>query len=283
MTAIRSPAVAGQFYAGTATGLRDQIETAFTHEIGPGAIPAAGEGSSDVMGLVSPHAGYPYSGPVAAHGFGALAESGRPDAIVLVGPNHRGMGERVAVSDADAWETPLGTVDVHAEMRRALLDRSELVVADERTHAGEHSLEVQVPFIQYLYESPPPILPLVMTRQDEDTVLSLAENLQTVLESASESVAVLASTDMTHYEPADVAKRQDRKAIERMEALDGPGLLDTVARENITMCGYGPTAVALSVAEGRTGTGGELLQYATSGDTGGPSREVVGYASVLIR
>jgi hypothetical protein len=193
------------------------------------------------------------------------------------------MGERVAVSDADAWETPLGTVDVHAEMRRALLDRSELVVADERTHAGEHSLEVQVPFIQYLYESPPPILPLVMTRQDEDTVLSLAENLQTVLESASESVAVLASTDMTHYEPADVAKRQDRKAIERMEALDGPGLLDTVARENITMCGYGPTAVALSVAEGRTGTGGELLQYATSGDTGGPSREVVGYASVLIR
>lgn len=283
MTSIRSPAVAGQFYEGTPDTLRDQIESTFRHEVGPGEIPTVGEGPNEIFGLVSPHAGYPYSGPIAAHGFGALAASGRPESVILVGPNHRARGEDVAVTAADAWETPLGTVEVDDDLRQVLLDASELVVADEPTHAGEHSLEVQVPYLQYLYDEVPAIVPIVMTRQDEEVATRLASVLATALSSVDSTVPIVASTDMTHYEPQAEAERQDRKAVERMEALDATDLLQTVSRERITMCGYGPTATAIACSRKGGAETGELLQYATSGDTAGSPREVVGYVSLAIR
>lgn len=281
MTAIRSPAVAGQFYEGTAAGLREQIESAFTHEVGPGSIPAPLEATPDIHGLVSPHAGYPYSGPVAAHGFAALADAGSPEAVVIVGPNHSAAGEPVAVTEADAWETPLGSVPIHDELREELVGGTGDIVADERTHAGEHSIEVQVPLLQYLFGDVP-ILPIAMTDQREETVMDLASDLHEALESIDESVTIVASTDFTHYEPHNVAERQDHKAIERIEALDATGLLETVASERISMCGYGPTAAAVETVSRAEGTEGRLLQYATSGDTAGSPREVVGYASMTL-
>lgn len=282
MTAIRSPAVAGQFYQGTAAGLRDQIESAFTHEVGPGSIPAPRETTPDIQGLVSPHAGYPYSGPVAAHGFAALADAGTPDAVVIVGPNHSAAGEPVAVTEADAWETPLGSAPIHDELRKELVGGTGDIVADERTHAGEHSIEVQVPLLQYLFGDVP-ILPIAMTDQNEEMVMALASSLEAAREAIDDSVTILASTDFTHYEPHDVAKRQDRKAIERIEAFDATGLMETVASEHISMCGYGPTAVAVETISRAGGTQGELLQYATSGDTAGSPRKVVGYASMALK
>ncbi len=283
MTSIRSPAVAGDFYEGTADGLRDQIESTFRHDVGPGDIPSVGEGQAELFGLVSPHAGYPYSGPVAAHGFGVLAESGRPESVILIGPNHSARGSDVAVTEADAWETPLGTVDIDDELRQAVLGAADNIVADEPTHAGEHSLEVQIPYLQYLYDEVPAILPIVMTRQNEDVVASLASALAAALRSKVRPVPIVASTDMTHYEPQAEAEQQDRKAIQRMEALDATGLLRTVSREQITMCGYGPTATAIACSTRGSAETGELLQYATSGDTAGSPREVVGYASLAIR
>lgn len=283
MTSIRAPAVAGQFYEGTPDGLRDQIESTFEHDVGPGEIPSVGDGHCEIYGLVSPHAGYPYSGPIAAHGFGALAESGRPESVILLGPNHGARGKDVAVTEADAWETPLGTVEIDDELRQAVLDASDLVVADEPTHAGEHSLEVQVPYLQYLYDEAPSIVPIVMTRQDEDVATRLASDLGAALASVDRTVPIVASTDMTHYEPQAEAEGQDRKAIERMEALDATGLLRTVSREHITMCGYGPTATAIACSTDDGAETGDLLQYATSGDTAGSPREVVGYASLAIR
>lgn len=282
MTSVRSPAVAGQFYEGTPDGLRDQVESTFRHDVGPGAIPAIGEGAPDILGLVSPHAGLPYSGPIAAHGFGALAEAGRPESVILVGPNHSARGKDVAVTEADVWETPLGRIEIDDELRQAVLETSQLVAADERTHAGEHSLEVQLPYLQYLYDQPPSILPIVMTRQDEDVATTLGSDLATALSSIEKTVPIVASTDMTHYEPQAQAEKQDRKAIDRMEALDATGLLRTVARENITMCGYGPTAAAIACSDAGGAEAGRLLQYATSGDTAGSPREVVGYASLAI-
>lgn len=282
MTAIRSPAVAGQFYDGTATGLREQIESTFTHEVGPGSIPTPEADKPAIQSIVSPHAGYPYSGPVAAHGFTALADAGTPDAVVIAGPNHSAAGEPVAVTEADAWETPLGTVPIHEALRQELLSDSDVIVADERTHAGEHSIEVQVPFLQYLFGEVP-ILPIAMTDQTEATAMALASSLGAALAATDESVTIVASTDFTHYEPREVAKRQDRKAIDRINALDATGLLATVADEHISMCGYGPTAAAVETVSRGGGTEGELLTYATSGDTAGSPRQVVGYASMALK
>lgn len=284
MTAVRTPAVAGQFYEGTEAGLRTQIESVFQHDLGPGALQAIGEGDPDtgLASLVSPHAGYPYSGPVAAHGFGALAETGEPSVVVIIGPNHSGFGDAIALTEAERWQTPLGTVPVDRELSEQILEASSTATADERTHAGEHSIEVQVPFLQYLFEDVA-IVPIAMTRQEEATATAFAETLHSVLEGYDGYAVVVASTDLTHYEPQSIAEQKDRQAIDRMVDLDVPGLYETIAAENISMCGYGPTAVALHVAAESGATGGDLLQYATSGDTTGSTSEVVGYASVAVR
>lgn len=281
MTAVRHPAVAGQFYAGDEAGLSQQIEAAFSHELGPGEIPESSTGDTDLVGIISPHAGYPYSGPVAAHGFAALARAGRPDVAVIVGPNHSGVGEAVAVSEADEWGTPLGPVPIQTGLRDRLLevDSTHSIIADERTHAGEHSIEVQVPFLQYLYDDPVPILPIAMTRQDEETARDLGKTLATVLDGFEGDAVVIASTDLTHYEPQSVAAEKDHQVVETIEAVDVSLLYRTIETEDVSMCGYGPTAAGMTLARDRGATG-SLLKYATSGDTGGPPEEVVGYASV---
>jgi hypothetical protein len=282
MTSVRPPAVAGQFYEGSAAALREQLEATFTHELGPGEVPQVGEGQLSIRALVAPHAGYPYSGPVAAHSYAALARAGRPDAVVIVGPNHSGRGEAIAVTEADTWETPLGQLTVHDALRQTLLDRTDGIVVDERTHAGEHSIEVQIPYLQYLFESVP-ILPIAMTRQDETTVKTLAAELADLLEAEDARIPIVASTDFTHYQPQSVAEEQDRLALDRIEALDASGLLETVSEEGISMCGYGPTAAAIEAATRGGAAEGRVLKYATSGDTAGPAREVVGYAAAVIR
>lgn len=283
MNAVREPAVAGQFYAGEPEALESQIAGVFGHEIGPGEPPTAGSGTPSIRAIVSPHAGYPYSGPVAAHGYRALAEDGRPDVAVIVGPNHSGLGETVAVTDADHWETPLGSVPVHTDMRERILHEGDRIVADDQTHVGEHSIEVQVPFLQFIYPDPVPILPVAMSRQDRPVAAELGSVIGRVLADFDGNAVLIASTDFSHYVPHEMAERVDRLAIERIEALDPDGLYGTISAENISMCGYGPTAVGIDVAAGRGASSADLLRYATSGDTGGSRGEVVGYASLAIR
>ena len=279
MADVRTPAVAGQFYAGTATELRDQIERSFAHEIGPGPLSAREQRTSLPAGLVSPHAGYPYSGPVAAHGFARLHAGGRPDAVVIVGPNHSGRGDPLAISAAEEWETPLGRVPV-AEDLRSELAASDGITVDEATHAAEHALEVQVPFLQYLYADQVPILPIVMTRQDRDHVEILSRALA-ALRADHEDVVVIASTDLTHYEPASRARERDRPIREAITALDGEAILDAAGAGH-TMCGAGPTAAMLETAVATGASRGDVLQYATSGDTAGGSDSVVGYVAASV-
>ena len=281
MTSVRAPAVAGRFYEGNSSDLERQLEGLFRHEHGPGSIPAVCEDEPDVRAIVSPHAGYPYSGPVAAHGFAKLATSGTPEAAIVLGPNHDGRGDPAALSAADAWETPLGSISIHRELRDRIHEAGEVLTVDERTHAGEHSIEIQVPFLQYLYGDRVPIVPICLTRQDSDTVEDVSAAISKAVRATDTNVVLIASTDLTHYRSQSVAEEQDRKAIEEMEALDGPGLLETVSREGLSMCGYGPTAAVLEGAKGMGATRGTLLKYATSGDTSGPAREVVGYASLV--
>lgn len=279
MSSHRSPAVAGQFYAGRETALEEQIESAFEHPVGPGAVPSVGTGVEQPVGLISPHAGYPFSGPVAAHGFARLAASGRPDVVIIVGPNHGRQGRSLAISGADAWETPLGTVPVHDELRETLASRSGLEI-DETTHAGEHSLEVQVPFLQYLYEDPVPIVPIVMSQQDQTRVDQLSAALVDSITDWSD-VVLVASTDLTHYEPAERAERNDQPIRAAIESVDPAAIMDA-KRAGHSMCGPGPTAVALQVARDQQVEQGTVLSYATSGDTAGDTDSVVGYVSAVL-
>jgi hypothetical protein len=274
---VRAPAVAGQFYAGTEAGLIEQIESAFRHPIGPGGIPA-GDGEDRPLAVVSPHAGYPYSGPVAAHGFARLARGDEPAVAVIVGPNHGRRGAPIAVSGASAWKTPLGTVPVHDGIRAQMTDFPGIEI-DDVAHEGEHSLEVQVPFLQYLFEEVS-IVPILMSRQDRTRIDQLTTALEAI-EGGHRNAVLVASTDLTHYEPQDVAQQADRPILDAIEAVDSPAIVEA-SRSGHTMCGAGPTAAVLGTARTQGADSGTVLEYATSGDTAGTTDSVVGYVSASI-
>lgn len=278
MPSSRPPAVAGQFYAGTERALSEQVESAFEHPLGPGQVPSVESHGELPTAIISPHAGYLYSGPVAAHGFSRLATGGKPEAVVLLGPNHGRGGAPIAISGVDSWDTPLGSVPVHDDLRSAL-DAAPGLAIDESAHEGEHSLEVQVPFLQYLYEEVP-IVPVLMSRQDErriDQVVSALSDARV----ADRDVVLVASTDLTHYEPHETAKRADEPIREAIEKMDADAIVET-ARSGHTMCGFGPTAAILRASESRGATEGSVLAYATSGETAGGTDSVVGYVSAAI-
>ena len=281
--AIRRPAVAGQFYAGTDKALRSQIEWCFRHRLGPGEVPKpVDKPLENLVGLVSPHAGYMYSGPVAAHAFARLAEEGRPDVVVMIGPNHTGFGRSVAVSASKAWRTPLGDVDVDVELAKEIVDRAEIAVMDDEAHVFEHSIEVQLPFLQFLYGRGFRIVPICMKFQDLKTSTELGKAVAEAVASSGLSVLLLASTDLTHYEPHYVAVRKDSEVIRAVEALDVSALYRAVEELPVSMCGYGPVASVMVASLELGARRGELLKYATSGDITGDRTSVVGYASMVI-
>lgn len=277
---MRYPAVAGQFYAGSQRALIKQIEDCYLHPLGPGMLPSLKKGKRRIVGLVSPHAGYMYSGPVAAHGFFRLASEGTPESFVIIGPNHTGMGSGVSIVASGEWETPLGRMEIDEKLASKIAEKSEIIDVDEEAHIYEHSIEVQLPFIQYVFGSSVKFVPICMMFQDERTSLEVGEAIAKACSDLD--VVVMASTDFTHYESQESAVRKDRMAIERILRLDAKGLLRCVEENNITMCGSGPVAAMLTAC-GRMGAkDAELLKYATSGDVAGWMAEVVGYASIAI-
>ena len=161
--------VAGQFYAGTQSALLEQIEWCYTHPHGPGKMPKVKAGPRRLVGLVSPHAGYMYSGPVAAHGFAQMAQDGKPSSIVIIGPNHSGAGSGVSIMKSGKWQTPLGEVQIDEALSGAIKRASDIIDTDAVAHAYEHSLEVQLPFIQHLFNVDFKIVPICMMLQDEGT------------------------------------------------------------------------------------------------------------------
>jgi AmmeMemoRadiSam system protein B len=276
---MRPPVVAGQFYEGSKEELIKQIEWCYRHPVGPGKLPKLQRGKRSMLGLVSPHAGYIYSGPVAAHGFAALAHDGRPERIVILGPNHHGIGSGVSLVSSGRWRTPLGEVEVDGELARAILRECEIIDDEEEAHRHEHSIEVQLPFLQHLLGEFR-FVPICMMFQDLRTSLEVGEALASAC--GGKDVLLIASTDFTHYEPHEQAVRKDRAAIEKILSLDPRGLVETVEGEGISMCGYGPVAAVLEACK-RLGAGeAKLLKHATSGETSGFMGEVVGYASIAI-
>ncbi len=276
---MRSPIVAGQFYAGTKPALLKQIEQSYTSQHGPGKVPRLKAGPRKIIGLVSPHAGYMYSGPVAAHGFSRLAEDGRPGSFVIVGPNHSGAGSGVSMMDAGKWSTPLGEVQIDEELAEGIKLASEIIDVDPVAHEYEHSLEVQLPFLQHLFGEVK-MVPICMMLQDARTAVEVGDAIAKA--SAGRDAVVIASTDFTHYETQESAMGKDKKVIDKILSMDPRGVVRTVDEESITMCGYGAVAAMLQAAKKLGAKRAELLKYATSGDTAGPMEQVVGYASIAL-
>lgn len=279
MTRIRYPRVAGSFYAGSKEALVRQIEGCFKHKFGPGGLPKIErKGPRKIAGLICPHAGYMFSGPVATNAYYRLAADGLPELFVILGPNHYGLGSGVAVMESGAWRTPLGDVDIDTDTTRGIVERSGIIDIDESAHAREHSVEVQLPFLQYIYGSSFKFVPVCFLMQDLDTCREVGDALAETLE--GRNAVVIASTDMTHYEPHRTATEKDEKAIDAILKLDEELLFSVLRTHNISACGYGPVTALITAAKKMGVKKTELLSYKTSGDITGDRSGVVGYAAL---
>lgn len=269
----RPAAVSGVFYCADPDALRGQVEWCFRHPLGPGRLPAPW-GTGRVMVLVVPHAGLAYSGPVAAHAYLRLAGARRPGVVVVVGPDHSGAGPPSALCPEERWQGPLGDVSTHHPVKDALQKNG--IPMDARGHRREHSIEVQLPFLQYMgYDGP--VVPIVMADQGVTSVEHLTCALAASL--AGHDAVLIASTDLSHYLPHQRAVESDRIALEALASGEGARLLGEVRRGGITMCGVGPVAVVLDAAR-RLGAGRvEILRYSTSGEVSGEVGAVVGYVA----
>lgn len=266
---IRQPAVANQFYDGNPTRLHHDLSML----MGPikDARPA--------KAIISPHAGYIYSGAVAG---ATYAQVEVPETVVILGPNHTGVGSPVAVMTEGTWDMPMGAVSVSEDLASLIVRYSDYLKEDVEAHVYEHSLEVQIPFLQYR-QPRLSIVPVCLGGAFPFSIckeigLSIAKAIKQV----GRPVLLVASTDMSHYEPQDQAQTKDRLAIDKILALDPQGLLETVRNHAISMCGVIPTTVALVASLALGAECAQLVRYATSGDITGDYARVVGYAGLII-
>jgi len=281
---VRPAAVAGAFYAADAPALRRQIAWCFEHPLGPGApdspaLPVTAS-STTPRAVISPHAGYRYSGPVAAHAYRALWEGRLPELVVIVGPNHHMLGAPLAIPAARLWWTPLGLSTIDRDAAVALGNACSALAVDDGAHSLEHSVEVQVPFLQYTLGDNCRLLPIVMYEQDLAPCRELGQAIANVLR--GRSAVIVASSDFTHYETHASTVRRDRWALRAIEELDAEGLARAIERHRVTMCGAGPVVVAITAGRALGATRGRTLRYATSGEVSGDYSQVVGYAALAI-
>ena len=260
---MRTCAVAGMFYPREPSHLGQLLEKFFSGTAPEGRNP---------LGIVSPHAGYIYSGQVAAHAFGAIAP-GFSGTFVVIGPSHRGYIN--CVSEIP-WETPFGVVDTDTEFVRALS-----IETDEISHQDEHSLEVQMPFIKYRFPRAR-IAPVMMGQQDYPSAMRLAEKILAAVRRTHREIRIVASSDFSHYVPESKARSDDLWAIEPLTTLDTKEFYRRVEERRVTACGYGPISAMVAACTGLGAKAAELIRYATSGDTTGDYREVVGYAAIAV-
>jgi hypothetical protein len=286
---IREPAVAGMFYPANPSALEDQIEACFLAQGAPGIIPIVDpNGPRKIVGLVCPHAGYMYSGPASACAYYRLAGDGLPEVAVIIGPNHHSYSPAAALSDHSAWRTPLGAILVDSEVTRSIAKHSASAEIDSRAFASEHSVEVQVPFLQYLAAGAGAhisIVPVLIGAMGFANPLEFARDLGQSIANAlnGRNCLVIASTDFTHFENSQSAALKDTQAISKILALDEGGLMETVESMDISMCGALPTAIAITACKHLGAVSVERLAYQNSGDITGDYSNVVGYGALEIR
>jgi len=291
---LRHPAVAGQFYKGSSESLKRQVQ----EFIVPSAV------KTKALGIVSPHAGLIYSGSVAGAVYSRIE---LPDTFVLIGPNHTGLGAPVSLMARGQWETPLGLVEIDEALSASILSKSPRIQEDSLAHLREHSLEVQLPFIQH-FKKKFKIVPIQMLDTRLETCKEVGRAVAEAIKSrgkgsgvgvqgeeqnklktsnpergTSPDVLIIASSDMSHYEQAAAAKEKDFKAIHQLLNLDPEGLYRVVREYGITMCGFGPAVVMLVACKLLGAISAELIKYANSGEVSGDYDQVVGYAGVVVR
>ncbi|MEN4007195.1 MAG: AmmeMemoRadiSam system protein B [Methanobacteriaceae archaeon] len=276
---IRKPAVAGIFYKSNPDSLKKQIEWCFKHPLGPGKIPEMGS-KREIKGAMAPHAGYAYSGPVAAHSYSRIVEDGFPDTFVIVAPSHTGLGSSVSTMIQGEWETPFGNVKIDEQFAEKLVKDTLIIDVDESAHVQEHSLEVHLPFLQY-FSKDFKIVPVSMWMQDMETSTEIGKSIKKTAETLGRDMVVIASSDMTHYKPQSIAKRDDAQVIEAIKIMDEKLMIKRIMDLNVTMCGYGPVTAAMIASKELGAENAEILKYATSGDITGDMSAVVGYASAV--
>lgn len=264
----RSPVVANQFYPGDPAILFDTLEQLIPKNIV----------QQSAIAVISPHAGYTYSGGVAA---ATLARVAVPEDVVLLGPNHSGQGGAVALMQEGVWDMPLGEVVINKKMAEKMLSLSERIEADESAHCFEHSLEVQLPFLQVLQKDLR-LVPLVISHISFSDCEDVGRVIAAAIRDNSKPTLMVASSDMTHYESRQMASIKDKLAIEKIMELDPEGLYHTVSSKNITMCGLIPVTIALVAAMELGAVRAELVCYADSGEISGDIASVVGYAGLII-
>jgi AmmeMemoRadiSam system protein B len=278
---IRKPAVAGLFYELDPDSLRKQIEWCFQHQLGPGSIPKIGNKRS-IKGVIAPHAGYIYSGPVAAHSYYEIAKDGFPETFIILCPNHTGLGSGISTMNQGSWETPLGYADIDTEFADLMVQNSGIIDVNPEAHLKEHSAEVQLPFLQYL-KPDFQFVPVTMWMQDMETSAEIGVSIQKTASELGRDVVVIASTDFTHYQPQKVAETQDMQVIDAIKVMDENLMMERVKQLNVSMCGYGPVAATIVTTKKMGATMCEFKKYATSGDATGDTGSVVAYASAVFK
>lgn len=265
---IRPAVVAGQFYPGQKESLLKSVES---------LMPVTAN-EQPAIALMSPHAGYIYSGSVAGQTFAGV---NIPDEVIILGPNHQGRGHMAAIFASGVWETPLGETKIATALAERILAECPMTAADKVAHRFEHSLEVQLPFLQFRAPQTR-IVPVCISRMPLAALLQLGDGLARAVSSSGGTALIVASTDMTHYESGEIARTKDFLALEKVLALDPEGLYDVVQENRISMCGVLPTVVMLQAAVALGASNTELVAYSNSGDVTGDQSEVVGYAGVRI-
>lgn len=267
---IRQPAVAGRFYPSDPRRLKNLIASFLNKE----------EKKKDkALACVLPHAGYLYSAKVAAM---TLSSITIPETCIILGPNHTGFGTPAGIMTKGQWQTPFGVMDIDTEVARSLLDRSRYLREDEVAHTYEHSIEVQLPLIHQIKGGDFRFVPVILASEEKLMYKDIAHSIAAAVREAKKDILIIASSDMTHYEPQKRAMEKDQKAIEAILALDENKLEDRIKRHRISMCGYMPAIVAIMAAKQLGAKTARLKAYQTSGDISGDYSSVVGYAGIAI-
>lgn len=267
---IRKPAVAGQFYSSSNVDLRKQIEAFINKEAE----------KINAIACMLPHAGYTYSGKVAGM---TVSHINLKDKIILLGPNHTGYGVPFSIMTEGVWQTPLGNVKTDSNLAGQILKNSKHLEDDDLAHIYEHSLEVELPFLQY-FKTDFEIVPIVVLSDKLNTLKEIGREIASTIKESNlkDSILIIASSDMTHYEPQTQAKRKDQEAIRAILELNEDRLMERVQSLNISMCGYAPVIVMLSAAKLLGANNAKLIAYQTSGDVTGDTSAVVGYAGIVV-
>ena len=272
---IREPVVAGQFYPDTKEDLKQMINDCFKHKFGPGTKNI--QSDEKIFGIVSPHAGYVYSGPTACHSYNSISNLS-PELVIIIGPNHFGVGKNAATMTDAKWLTPLGTVEVDSEAAKQVSEISKIIEIDNYSHSQDHSLEVQIPMLQTIFSNEFKILPIILLSQDLETANDVGNAVSEIVK--NKNAIIVASSDFTHYEENSFAHSQDKALIEPILELDVERFYQVLIEKRVTACGYGAMASTMIACRNLGATRGELLGYTTSGDVSGDKSSVVGYGSI---